>query len=135
MAAVFSIIDSGAVEQTVQVPLWMLLCGGVGIVLGLSTYGYRVIATVGSKITEVTPSRGFSAEIGAAITILVGSKLGLPLSTTHTLVGAVVGVGFARGMAALNMRVIRNIIASWLLTIPFAAGVCIALFYLLRLIF
>jgi phosphate/sulfate permease len=107
----------------------------VGIVIGLATYGYRVIATVGSKITEVTPSRGFSAEIGAAITILVGSKLGLPLSTTHTLVGAVVGVGFARGMSALNLGVIRSIIASWLLTIPFAAGLCIALFYLLRAVF
>jgi inorganic phosphate transporter, PiT family len=76
-----------------------------------------------------------SAGVVTAITILAGSKLGLPLSTTHTLVGAVVGVGFARGMAALNLKVIRNIIASWLLTLPFAAGVCIASFYLLRAIF
>jgi len=135
MAAVFAIIQSGTVAQKVQVALWILLVGGVGIVIGLATYGYRVIATVGSKITEVTPSRGFAAEIGAAITILVGSKLGLPLSTTHTLVGAVVGVGFARGMSALNLGVIRSIIVSWLLTIPFAAGLCIALFYLLRAVF
>ena len=135
MAAVFSIIESGTVVQKVHVPIWILLVGGVGIVLGLATYGYKVIATVGSKITEVTPSRGFAAEIGAAITILAGSKLGLPLSTTHTLVGAVIGVGFARGMNALNLTVIRNIIASWLLTLPFAAGVCIAIFYLLKAIF
>jgi PiT family inorganic phosphate transporter len=135
LAAVFSIIGSGTVVQKVQVPIWILLIGGVGIVVGLATYGYKVIGTVGSKITEVTPSRGFAAEIGAAITILVGSKLGLPLSTTHTLVGAVVGVGFARGMNALNLKVIRNIITSWFLTLPFAAGVCIAIFYLLKAIF
>jgi PiT family inorganic phosphate transporter len=135
MAAVFAIIDGGSVVQKVQVPLWILLLGGVGIVFGLASYGYKVIATVGSRITEVTPSRGFAAEIGAAITILTGSKLGLPLSTTHTLVGAVVGVGFARGMSALNLGVIRSIIASWLLTVPFAAGLCIGLFYLLRALF
>jgi PiT family inorganic phosphate transporter len=132
MAAVYCIVDSATVVQRVNVPIWVLLLGGAGIVLGLATYGYRVIATVGSRITEVTPSRGFAAEIGTAITILIGSKLGLPLSTTHTLVGAVVGVGVARGMSALNMRVIRNIIISWLITIPFAAVVCILLFYLLR---
>jgi PiT family inorganic phosphate transporter len=132
MAAVYAILGSGSVQQKIHVPLWILLVGGAGIVVGLGTYGYRVIETVGSKITEVTPSRGFAAQIGAAFTILVGCKLGLPLSTTHTLVGAVIGVGFARGMSALNLGVIRNIIASWLLTIPFAAGVCILLFYLLR---
>ena len=135
MAAVFAVIKSGTVVQKVPVPIWVLLVGGAGIVVGLATYGYKVIATIGSNITEVTPSRGFAAEIGAAITILVGSKLGLPLSTTHTLVGAVIGVGFARGMSALNLGVIRSIIVSWLLTIPFAAGVAILLFYLLRAIF
>jgi PiT family inorganic phosphate transporter len=132
MAAVFSIIKTHTVEQQVQVPIWILLLGGAGIVLGLATYGYKVIATIGGKITEVTPSRGFTANISAAITILVGCKMGLPLSTTHTLVGAVIGVGFARGMSALNMGVVRNILLSWLLTIPFAAVVCILLFYLLR---
>jgi len=131
MAAVFAIVDTRSVGQCVPVSPWILLVGGTGIVIGLATYGYKVIATVGSRITEVTPSRGFAAEISAAITVLVGSKLGLPLSTTHTLVGAVVGVGFARGMSALNLGVIRSIIASWLLTIPFAAGVCIGLYYLL----
>ncbi len=132
IAAVFSIIDTGTVVPKVGVPIWILLLGGTGIVIGLATYGYKVIGTVGSDITEVTPSRGFAAEISAAITILVGSKLGLPLSTTHTLVGAVVGVGLARGMNALNLRVLRNIAVSWLVTIPFAAAVCVMLFYLLR---
>jgi PiT family inorganic phosphate transporter len=132
MAAVFAVLESGTVVQKVHVPLWILMLGGAGIVVGLATYGYKVMATIGGKITEITPSRGFAAEFGAAITILVGSKLGLPLSTTHTLVGAVVGVGFARGMTALNLAVVRNIIVSWLLTIPFAAGVCIGIFYLLR---
>ena len=132
MAAVYSVLTAGAVTQKVSVPFWILGAGGIGIVIGLGTYGYKVMATIGTRITEVTPSRGFAAEFGAAITILIGSKLGLPLSTTHTLVGSVIGVGFARGMTALNMAIIRNIIISWLVTIPAAAGVCIAVFYLLR---
>ncbi|MFH1132001.1 MAG: anion permease [Pseudomonadota bacterium] len=132
MAAVFATIRTGEVLQKVDVPLWILLAGGAGIVFGLATYGYRVMATIGTKITEVTPSRGFSAEFGASITILVGSKLGMPLSTTHTLVGAVIGVGFGRGIRALNMVVVRNILVSWILTIPLAAGMCVFLFYLLR---
>ncbi|MBW2733388.1 MAG: inorganic phosphate transporter [Deltaproteobacteria bacterium] len=132
MAAVFSTIRSGEVLQKVDVPIWILLLGGGGIVLGLATYGYRVMATIGTRITEMTPSRGFAAELGAAITILFGSKLGLPLSTTHTLVGAVIGVGFARGMGALDLRIIRNIVASWLLTVPIAAGVALPIYYLLR---
>jgi len=114
------------------VPLWILVLGGAGIVIGLATYGFKVMATIGTKITEITPSRGFAAEFGAAMTILVGSKLGLPLSTTHTLVGAVVGVGIARGTAALNMTVVRNIAVSWLLTVPIAAAVTVPVFYLLR---
>ena len=132
MAAVYGILGSGEVMQKVSVPIWMLMLGGVGIVVGLSTYGYKVMATIGGKITEITPSRGFCSEFGAAMTILVGSKLGLPLSTTHTLVGSVIGVGFARGVKALDLAVIRNIVVSWLLTIPFAAAVCIAIFYALK---
>ncbi|MCK5796726.1 MAG: inorganic phosphate transporter, partial [Deltaproteobacteria bacterium] len=104
VAAVFGTLKSGAIAAKVGVPVWILLLGGVGIVLGLATYGYRVMATIGTKITEITPTRGFAAEFGAAVTILFGSKLGLPLSTTHTLVGAVVGVGVARGMGALDLR-------------------------------
>ena len=134
VAAVFGTISTGVVTQKVDVPIWVLVGGGFGIVLGLATYGYKVMATIGQRITEVTPSRGFAAEFGAAVTILVGSKLGLPLSTTHTLVGAVIGVGFARGIRALNLAVIRSIAMSWLLTIPFAAGVAVLLFHLLRAI-
>ena len=132
MAAVYGTLTSGTVMQKVDVPLWILMAGGGGIVFGLATYGYRVMRTIGTRITEVTPSRGFAAEFGAAITILFGSKMGMPLSTTHTLVGSVVGVGFARGMRALDLNVIRQIVVSWLLTIPAAAAVCIGIFYLLR---
>jgi inorganic phosphate transporter, PiT family len=134
MAAVIGTVRSGAVAQKVDVPIWILLLGGAGIVVGLATYGYKVMATIGQKITEITPSRGFAAEFGAAITILLGSKLGLPLSTTHTLVGSVLGVGFARGFRALNMKVVRSIAFSWILTIPAAAGVCIVFFYIFRFI-
>jgi len=132
VAAVLAVLRSGAVDQTVAVPPWVLMAGGGGIVVGLATYGYKVMRTIGTRITEVTPSRGFAAEFGAAITILTGSKLGLPLSTTHTLVGAVVGVGFARGMRALDLRVLSQIAVSWLLTIPAAAALCVTFFYLLR---
>jgi PiT family inorganic phosphate transporter len=134
MAAVIGTVRSGAVAQKVDVPIWILLLGGAGIVVGLATYGYKVMATIGQKITEITPSRGFAAEFGAAITILLGSKLGLPLSTTHTLVGSVLGVGFARGFRALNMKVVRSIAFSWILTIPAAVGVCIVFFYIFRFI-
>ena len=132
LAAVVGVVRSGSVSQQVPVPFWILALGGAGIVLGLATYGYRVMATIGKKITELTPSRGFASEFGAAVTILAGSKLGLPLSTTHTLVGAVIGVGFARGLKALNFAVVRSIAVSWILTIPFAAGLCVPLFYIFR---
>jgi phosphate/sulfate permease len=110
----------------------MLAVGGVGIVIGLATWGYRVIATIGQRITELTPTRGFSAEFGAACTVLLASRLGLPVSTTHVLVGAVVGVGFAHGIGALNLRTLRNIATSWLATVPAAAAVSAGLFFALR---
>jgi phosphate/sulfate permease len=102
--------------------------GGIGIVVGLATWGHKVIATIGKQITDMTPTRGFAAEFGAATTVLLASSLGLPVSTTHTLVGAVVGVGFAQGIGALNLRVIRNIIGSWIATVPAAGGVAALLF-------
>lgn len=123
------------VDTAVPVPPWVLMMGAVAIVIGLATYGWRVIDTVGTKITEITPSRGFAAEFGAATTILVGSKLGLPLSTTHTIVGAVIGVGFARGINALNLRIILSIMKSWIYTIPFTAVLTIVLFFGLKGIF
>lgn len=117
------------------IPVWLLTLGGAGIVVGLATWGWRVIQTIGKKITELTPTRGFSAEFGAAITILVASKLGLPISTTHCIVGAVLGVGLARGISALNLRTLRDIILSWVITIPSAAIISIMIFYLIKAIF
>jgi PiT family inorganic phosphate transporter len=120
MAAVFG-ATSGELGAKVAVPHRVLLIGAIGIVVGLATYGYKIMATVGKKITELTPSRGFAAEFGAATTIVLASKLGLPVSTTHTLVGAVIGVGFARGIGAINTRVVSGIVASWFITVPFTA--------------
>lgn len=134
LAAVVNTIQHGVISAEVPVPTWILLLGGVGIIIGLLTYGYKVIETIGTKITEMTPSRGFAAEFGAATTILVGSKLGLPLSTTHTIVGAVIGVGMARGMNALNLNIIWTIAKSWVYTIPFTAGLTIILYYILSAI-
>ena len=135
LAAIVNTIDLGVISAKVPVPPWVLILGAVGIVIGLATYGYRVIETIGTKITEITPSRGFAAEFGAAATILFGSKLGLPLSTTHTIVGAVIGVGFARGMNALNLRIIWSIAKSWIYTIPFTAVLTILLYLLLSALF
>ncbi len=129
MSAAFGALHEG-VKEKVEVPLSLLLVGGVGIVVGLATYGYKVMATIGREITELTPSRGFSAEFAAACTIVLASKLGMPVSTTHTLVGSVVGVGLARSMGALNFGVLRGIVASWFITVPFAALLS-ALFFLL----
>jgi PiT family inorganic phosphate transporter len=113
----------------------ILVLGGIGIVVGLATWGWRVIDTIGKKITELTPTRGFAAEFGAAVTILVASRQGLPISTTHTLVGAVLGVGLARGVGALNFRVIRNIAVSWVITLPAGAGLTIIFYFLFKSIF
>jgi inorganic phosphate transporter, PiT family len=134
LAAVVALYRDGfeTVAAQVDVPIWILIVGGAGIVLGLATLGHKVIATVGKQITEITPTRGFCAEFGAATTVLLASTLGLPISTTHTLVGGVVGVGFAQGIAALNVRVIRNIVSSWLATVPAAAGTAAVLFILMR---
>ncbi|MDQ7063400.1 MAG: anion permease [candidate division KSB1 bacterium] len=134
LAAILNIMKTGSVAMKVQVPTWVLAMGGGGIVLGLAIWGRNVIETVGKKITEMTPSRGFSAEFGAATTVLVCSKLGLPISTTHTLVGSVIGVGFARGIAALNLRVIRNIVYSWIITMPVTGVITILLYKLLVLV-
>ena len=128
VAAIFSIISSHAVSMKVEVPIWILVLGGAGIVIGLATWGYKVIETIGKKITEMTPSRGFSAEFGAATTVLVCSKMGLPISTTHTLVGSVIGVGMARGLASLNFKVVGSIAFSWIITLP-VAGVLSIIFY------
>lgn len=135
LAAIVSVINSGAVETQTVMPRWILLLGGIGIILGLATYGFKVMGTVGKKITELTPSRGFAAELGAAATVVLASGTGLPISTTHTLVGAVLGVGLARGIAALNLRVVGTIFMSWLVTLPAGAGLAILFFYVIKSIF
>ncbi|RUM41515.1 MAG: phosphate permease [Desulfocapsa sp.] len=136
LAAVVSIISSGGeVMQKSAMPIWILLLGGVGIVLGLITLGYRVMLTVGTKITELTPSRGFCAELAAASTVVLASRTGLPVSTTHILVGAVLGVGLARGIGALDLRVVMNIIISWLVTLPAGAVMAMVFFFFLKGVF
>lgn len=135
MAAVISVIDTGVVGAKAAVPSWILLLGGVGIVIGLATYGYKVMVTIGKKITELTPSRGFAAEMAAAATVVIASGIGLPISTTHTLVGAVLGVGLARGIGALNLGVIGGIFASWVITLPAGAGLSILFFYFFKGLF
>ena len=133
LAAVIGVISSGGeILQESPIPWWVLALGGGGIVLGLATYGFKVIATIGRKITHLTPSRGFAAELGAATTVVIASGTGLPISTTHTLVGAVLGVGLARGISALNMRMIRTIFASWVITLPAGAGLAIIFFFMFK---
>ena len=135
VAAIVSIVKTGVVAQESSLATWILLLGAVGIVLGLATYGWRVIRTVGKNITELTPSRGFAAELAAASTVVIASATGLPISTTHTLVGAVLGVGIARGIGALNLRVVRNIMLSWIITLPAGGILAIIFFFLLKGIF
>ena len=136
LAAVVGTVQSGGVIAAKSaMPWWILMVGAAGIVVGLATYGWRVILTVGRKITELTPSRGFAAELGAAGTVVIASATGLPISTTHTLVGAVLGVGFARGIGALNTRIIGSIFMSWLITLPAGAGLAILFFFTFKAIF
>lgn len=133
LAAVISVVRSeGVIDSAALVPWWVLVLGGGGIVVGLVTYGHKVIATVGTGITELTPSRGFAATLAAATTVVLASGTGLPISTTHTLVGAILGVGLARGMAALNLRVIGTIVMSWLITLPAGAGLAILFFFMFK---
>jgi PiT family inorganic phosphate transporter len=136
LAAVVGVVAAdGGVAQKSAMPAWILLLGGGGIVAGLIMYGHKVIATVGTNITELTPSRGFAATLAAASTVVVASGTGLPISTTHTLVGAVLGVGIARGMAALNLRVVGTIFVSWVVTLPAGALLSILFFFMLKGIF
>jgi len=134
LAAVVDIVQTGAVKMKVHVPMWVLALGGAGIVVGLSTFGYRVMHTVGNRITHITPSRGVAADLAATTTVLICTRLKLPVSTTHTLVGAILGIGLARGLGAVNRRVTRNIFGSWFVTVPAAAGLSIIFFLLGRLV-
>ncbi|MDX8391528.1 MAG: anion permease [Mariprofundaceae bacterium] len=133
VAAVVGIVQSaGDIATKSATPVWILVLGGGGIVFGLATYGHKVIATIGSGITELTPSRGFAATLGAAVTIVLASGIGLPISTTHTLVGAVLGVGLARGIGALNTNVIKTIFMSWIVTLPAGAALSILFFFIFK---
>lgn len=135
LAAIFSVVKTKSVAMQVEVSIWMLAIGGIAVGGGLLAFGGRVMETVGGKITELTPVRGFCAQFGAATTILVCSRLGLPVSTTHVLVGAVVGVGFMRGMGFLDMRLLRNIGSSWVITLPFTMVLTMVLYKLFTLFF
>ena len=133
LAAVNSIVQSGGMFETESaLPMWILLLGGFGIVSGLAMWGYRVMATIGRNITELTPSRGFAAELAAATTVVIASGTGIPVSTTHTLVGAVLGVGVARGIGALNLRIVGKIFLSWIVTLPVGALLSIIFFFIFR---
>ncbi len=135
LSAAVAILTTGLFAVDAPVPSWALALGGTGIVIGLASWGWRVIETIGKKITELTPTRGFAAEFGAATTIVLASSLGMPISTTHTLVGAVLGVGFARGLEAVNLTTTRDILISWVVTVPLGALLSVLLFYPIKAIF
>ena len=136
LAAIYSVVDSGGlIGAKSALPIWVLLVGGTGIVIGLITYGHKVIATIGTGITQLTPSRGFAATLAAAATVVIASGTGIPVSTTQVLVGAVLGVGLARGMAALDTRVINKIFLSWIVTLPAGAFMSILFFFALKGVF
>lgn len=135
VAAVYSVVSTGGqIAAKAVVPAWILLIGAVGIVVGVVTFGHRVIKTVGSGITELTPSRGFAATLATALTVVVASGTGLPVSSTQILVGAILGVGLAVGGESLNYRKVGAIFISWLITLPAGAGLSILFFYLFRAI-
>ena len=136
LAAIVSVVQSGGeIASKSVMPWWILLVGGIGIIAGLAMLGYKVIETIGKNITELTPSRGFAAELAAATTVVLASGTGLPISTTHTLVGAVLGVGLARGLSAIDLNVVGRIIISWIVTLPVGAGLSIIFFFTMKGIF
>ena len=132
LAAVVEIVRTNSVPGKVPVSLWLLILGGLGIAIGLATFGYRVMRLVGTKVTDITPSRGVAANLAGMITVLTCSKMGLPVSTTHTMIGAILGVGLARGITAINRNVVKSIFTSWLGTVP-AAALLTVLFYLIAI--
>jgi len=136
LAAIVSVVNSnGVINEQSSVGSWVLLLGGVGIVFGLATYGHKVIKTVGEKITKMTPSFGFSANLATASTVVFASFLGFPVSTTHTLIGGVIGVGLANDYKKLNLKQISQIIVSWLVTVPVGALLTVLFYVFLRVLF
>ena len=132
LSAVATILNDGIDALGSTVPMWVLILGGTGIVTGLATWGYKVMQTIGHSITAIAPTRGFAAEFGAATTVLVCSKMGLPVSTTHTLVGAVIGIGLLRGLSSVNVGVVKTVFAGWILTVPIAGIICAGLYFLFK---
>ena len=135
LAGIYIIYVTHAVSPNVPVPFFLLAFGGIGIAVGVVTWGYRVIETLGTKITTLTNTRGFSVDFGTATCVLVASKLGFPVSTTHAAVGAVVGVGLARGVAAVDFRVVWKICVYWIITLPVAGLTCMIFYKLLEAVF
>ncbi len=133
VAAVYAVASMGIAGMKVPVPRWILALGGLGIAVGVATYGYRVMETVGKRITELTNTRGFTIDFSAATVVLIASWLGLPISTTHVVVGAVIGIGLARGVKAINKDIVRDIIISWFVTVPVAGLISAVIFKALML--
>lgn len=135
VAAIVAVIQTLEVEMAVAIPIWLLLLGGAGLALGIYLWGHRVMETVGKKITSITPTRGFSAEFGTATTVLLCSRLGMPVSTTHVAIGNIIGVGLARGISAINLDVIKRIFSGWIISLPAAALFSIAIYLILTVLF
>ena len=135
VAGIVIVLQTGIVEMQVGIPFWLLLMGGAGLAFGIFVWGHRVMETVGHKITAITPTRGFSAEFGTATTVLICSRLGMPVSTTHVAIGNIIGVGLARGMSAINLNVIKSIFSAWVISLPAAGVFSIGIYFLLKLIF
>jgi len=135
IAAIVVVVQTQKLDMQVEIPLWLLLIGGAGLAFGVYTWGYRVMETVGKKITSITPTRGFSAEFGTATTVLLCSRLGMPVSTTHVAVGNIIGVGLARGISAINLDVIKKIFSAWIISLPAAGLFAVAIYLILKFIF
>ena len=135
VAAIVAVIHTSQVTQDVSIPLWLLLAGGVGLAVGAYVWGRGVMETVGEKITVITPTRGFSAEFGTAVTVLLCSRFGMPVSTTHVAVGNIIGVGLARGISAINLTIIKKIFYAWVISVPAAGVFSVGLYFLFRLLF
>lgn len=134
LAAIVDILESGTMVAGFGVPIWLIVLGAIGIVIGLGTWGHKVIYTIGHKITEITPTRGFSAEFSTALVVLMCSRFGLPVSTSQVLVGSVIGVGLAKGIFAVDLKIIKTIFTSWFLTVPVSAVTTAGIFICIRAI-
>ncbi|MDR2825286.1 MAG: inorganic phosphate transporter [Deltaproteobacteria bacterium] len=134
VAAIYMVARSSGLTGQVEIPLWLLVMGGAGIALGIFCLGHKVMGTLGERITNINNSRGFAVDFSSATTVLIATNLGMPVSSTHAAVGAVVGVGLARGWAAVDFRVLGKIVLYWILTVPIAGFTCIVIYTLLRYI-